>query len=230
MILYGTQVGGTQYDMGTSGFLFRSNKLMYDKATQSLWSTLWGKPVVGPLVGKGIALEPMSIVTTTWGAWRERHPDSKVLALDTGFQRNYDEGAAYRSYFATDELMFPVPDTDDRLLNKKEILALAFTGGPPVAVSVEYLAANPVWTTTVGLTRLLVLTDDSGANRVYAAGSIDFVSWDSKNDLTDSSGTHWFVSEHALTREDGEQLLRLPAHRAFWFGWRAAYPATELIH
>src|SRR6266851_4811865 len=54
MILYETSVGGTQHFMGTSGFLYRSNKLMYDRATQSLWSTLEGEPVVGPLLGKGI--------------------------------------------------------------------------------------------------------------------------------------------------------------------------------
>ena len=53
VILYYTNLGGTQYDLGTSGFLYRSNKLMYDRATQSLWNTFSGEPVVGPLVGKG---------------------------------------------------------------------------------------------------------------------------------------------------------------------------------
>ena len=26
------------------------------------------------------------------------------------------------------------------------------------------------------------------------------------------------------------RMFRLPAHRAFWFGWHAAYPDTTLIH
>jgi hypothetical protein len=39
VILYRTNHNGTQHDLGTSGFLYRSNKLMYDKATQSLWNT-----------------------------------------------------------------------------------------------------------------------------------------------------------------------------------------------
>jgi len=42
VILYQTNHNGTQHDLGTSGFLYRSNKLMYDKATQSLWNTTWG--------------------------------------------------------------------------------------------------------------------------------------------------------------------------------------------
>ena len=52
------------YDLGTSGFLYRSNKLMYDKATQSLWNTIEGAPVLGPLAGKGISLATHHVVTT----------------------------------------------------------------------------------------------------------------------------------------------------------------------
>ncbi|MEL7088786.1 MAG: DUF3179 domain-containing (seleno)protein, partial [Planctomycetota bacterium] len=66
MILYETiDSSGNHHELGTSGFLYRSNKLMYDQATQSLWSTLEGKPVIGPLTGKGIQLDQYSVVTTT---------------------------------------------------------------------------------------------------------------------------------------------------------------------
>jgi len=70
VILYNNKHKDKTYTLGTSGFLYRSNKLMYDKDTQSLWSTLEGKPVVGPLVNKGIQLDYMSVVTTTWGEWK----------------------------------------------------------------------------------------------------------------------------------------------------------------
>jgi len=63
VILYDTEFEGTKHALGTSGFLLRSNKLMYDKATQSLWNTLKGEPVLGPLVDKGIALNHRSVVT-----------------------------------------------------------------------------------------------------------------------------------------------------------------------
>jgi len=105
-ILYHTEHAGTVHELGTSGFLYRSNKLMYDRATQSLWSTLRGEPVIGPLVGQGIRLARGSVVTTTWGEWRRRHPHTSVLSIDTGHTRDYAEGAAYRDYFATDALMF----------------------------------------------------------------------------------------------------------------------------
>jgi len=48
---------GKYHDLGTSGFLYRSNKLMYDRKTQSLWNTIEGSPVVGPLSDKDIVLE-----------------------------------------------------------------------------------------------------------------------------------------------------------------------------
>lgn len=202
---------------------------MYDQATQSLWSTLWGRPVIGPLVGQGIELERLSVVTTTWGEWRRRYSDTKVLAQDTGHQRDYAQGAAYRDYYATDELMFPVPGSDSRLLNKQEILALQFTGAPPLAVAVDYLDAHPLWAQTIGTTDLVVLTDRSGANRAYAAKGVKFSDWDRDTALTDNTGRSWLLREDALVAQDGSRLERLPAHRAFWFGWRAAYPATRLI-
>jgi len=147
MILYRTSIGGKHYELGTSGFLYRSNKLMYDRATKSLWSTIEGEPVVGALAGRGLKLEPLPVVTTTWGEWRRRHPDTRVLSLDTGHRRDYSEGAAYRDYFATDELMFIVPGSDRRLPNKAEILALRFglEKERPLAIAQRFLAKRPVY-------------------------------------------------------------------------------------
>lgn len=229
VVLYRTVHAGTSHSLGTSGFLYRSNKLMYDQKTQSLWSTMRGSPVIGPLVGRGIELERGHVVTTTWGEWRRRHPDTTVLSVDTGYRRDYSEGAAYRDYFSTDELMFGVPTLDARLKNKAEVLALVFGDAPPLAISAEYLAANPVHHDAVGNVELVVLTDESGANRVYDARGIRFDSWDRDARATDADGGTWRVTEDALEAADGRTLARLPAHRAFWFGWFAAYPGTRLV-
>jgi Protein of unknown function (DUF3179) len=63
-------------------------------------------------------------VTTTWGEWRAEHPDTTVLSLDTGHERDYSEGAAYRDYFGNDRLYFQVSKMDTRLKNKAEVLVL----------------------------------------------------------------------------------------------------------
>ena len=231
MILYNTEHNGVNHAIGTSGFLYRSNKLMYDKETQSLWNTLWGKPVIGKLVGKDIELERMSIVTTTWGEWKKRHPDTKVLSLDTGHRRDYDEGAAYREYFATDDLMFNVPKLDKRLKNKDEVLGLVFSQHPdkPLAIGVGFLSQNPVYHKNIGDMEFVVLTDSSGASRVYETKGTKFQTWDQDSTATDVGGAKWTVSESMLTSTDGKELFRLPAHRAFWFGWFSAYSNTELV-
>lgn len=75
----------------------------------------------------------------------------------------------------------------------------------------------------------VVLTDTSGANRVYDARDVTFASWNGRDAARDRSGTLWKVDESQLIGPDGATLPRLPAHRAFWFGWFAAYPDTRLV-
>jgi hypothetical protein len=231
MILYDVTVEGVHHELGTSGFLYRSNKLMYDHATKSLWSTFSGTPVVGPLVGKGIELKVLHVVTTTWKEWRKRHPQTLVLSLDTGHRRDYSEGAAYREYFATDRLMFGVPNLDHRLPNKAEVLALRFPASPKesLAIAADFLQANRVHHNRLGTQEFVVLTDASGANRVYESPNVRFEAWDGEAAARDSAGRAWKVTEDALTGPAGRTLKRLPAHRAFWFGWYSAYPNTLLV-
>ena len=231
VIIYDTDVDGTNYQVGTSGFLYRSNKLMYDKATQSLWNTFQGQPVIGPLVGKGIKLPHRYVVTTTWGEWKRRHPESKVLSLNTGHNRNYGEGIAYQNYFATDELMFTVPKLDKRLNNKSEILGLIFNQSPesPLAIDVDYLKLNPIYHDNINSEEFLALTDKSGAIRVYENNGLEFKKWDQDQTVIDENNITWQLSESKLESENGKTLLRLPANRAFWFGWFSAYPHTRLV-
>jgi hypothetical protein len=231
VIPYKTTLKGKKYNLGTSGFLYRSNKLMYDKATQSLWNTIKGEPVLGPLVDKGIALEHLRVVTTTWGEWKRRHPDTTVLSPNTGHNRNYGEGVAYSQYFATNELMFNTPFSDQRLKNKQEVLALRFSASPKqqLAIDTAFLNKNPLYKNKIGLQELLVLTDRSGANRVYDPKEVNFVSYDRDSTVVDSTGMRWTLSESDLTASDGRRLAALPYHRAFWFGWHATYPETRLI-
>ena len=230
MVLYETTHKGVDYALGTSGFLYRSNKLMYDKATQSLWNTLWGRPVIGPLADQDITLKRRSVVTSTWGEWLRRHPDTMVLSLDTGHARDYSEGTAYRSYFATDKLMFNVPRLDKRLKNKDEVLALVSSDeSAQLAISAKYLSKNRVHHDQVGEEQFVVLTDPSGANRAYSVGDARFQSWDGDTLAVDAVGSRWRVHEDRIESDEGQTFPRFAAHRAFWFGWHAAYPDTRLV-
>jgi len=241
VIPYASEVGGVRHTFGTSGLLYRSNKLLFDEATRSLWSTLDGRPVVGPLVGKGLVLEAYPVVTTTWREWRTAHPETTVVSLATGFTRDYSEGAAYRDYFATDRLMFEVPRTDERLPNKAEILALLLPpagGASPgerqaLAVSIRLLEREPVRRIAFGGHDLVVITSPGGANRVYDAGGIVFTRLLPDGKVADAMSGAWSVTEEALVPLGGSGAAaprpRIPAWRAFWFGWHAQFPKTELV-
>lgn len=226
--MYQTKFDGTHHELGTSGFLYRSNKIMYDQQTKSMWSTMRGVPVVGPLVGKGIKLKRSHVVTTTWGEWKRRHPETTVLSLNTGHSRDYGEGIAYKDYFSSHRLMFAVPESDDRLKNKDEVLAI-IRGENQLAISAEFLAKNPVHQDKLGDQEIVVFTDNTGANRVYDSSGLKFDSWNQNATVTDSTGKQWKLTENALVGADEKQRLRLPAHRAFWFGWQAQFPETRLV-
>ena len=236
VIPFESQAGGRLLHLGTSGLLYRSNKLLFDEETNSLWSTFEGVPVVGSLVGSGMTLRSHPVVTTTWKEWRTDHPATTVLSIDTGYKRDYSEGAAYREYFASDRLMFGVSATDPRLRNKAEVLVMRLQGETasgkrrPVAIDVQFLRKHPVYTVTAAPDPLVVVTSSQGASRVYRTEAI-FPEQPAREVLVDRDGRRWRVTEAALVPEGpgGGQAPRVSAQRAFWFGWYAQFPDTILI-
>ncbi len=229
VILYDMTFDNVFHDLGTSGFLYRSNKLMYDQASQSLWSTLEGKPVIGPLVNQGIELNTYPSVTTTWGEWKALHPDTEVLSLETGHKRNYDEGVAYSNYYATDELMFPVPLNDKSLANKAEVFAIRIPENEltPKVFDVKFLQKKKLLNELIGGVEVVLIADKSGAVRAYHRDKSSFIL--KKDKLYDQENRAWEITEDYLISTDGLKLERLPAHKVFWFAWINAFPHSELV-
>lgn len=208
--------------LGTSGLLYESSKLMFDEETLSLWPTLEGRPAVGGLsTGDAASLPQLDIapvVTTTWGEWRRQHPQTRVLSLDTGHQRDYGEGVAYRDYFGTDELMFPVSRADRRMKNKAEVLVIRRAAPkPPLAIAVKLLGQRAI----LQHDGYVVMTTAAGASRVYRAAGPE--------PLPEALLRNALAAETELRLDGVAALPRVPAHRAFWFGWYAQFPATELL-
>ena len=112
--MYSGIVNGQKTTFGTSGLLYRSNKVMYDRATRSLWHQYTGEPIIGPLANSGIKQPFFPAVVTTWEEWLAEHPDTTVLSNQTGYYRaefyvpEDNPQAIYYDYFTADEVMFPV--------------------------------------------------------------------------------------------------------------------------
>ncbi len=228
-ILFDTTVGGTTYTFGSSGFLYQSNKLMYDRQTESLWTTIPGKPVVGPLSTSDLELEKLPLVVTSWKEWAQKHPGTLVLSLETGYDRDYSPGAAYGDYFNSEEIWFPISSRDWRVEPKEEVFAITL-GGIPKAYVVNALRRRPVLNDSIGERSIVVLTSRDGAVRAYERGRRTFSQARGDDVLKDGEGQTWQVKEaHLFNESSQETLARLPGHLAYWFGWFAFYPGTLLF-
>ena len=152
----------------TSGLLSRSNKVMFDLPTMSVFDTFSGEALSGPLHDAGVELEQTSVVTSTWGDWKAAHPETTIVARDGVIGVDYpfdplrgrdDDGA-----------IFPIGDVDERLPAQEKVLevftddsqALAF---PVADARAELDAGRPV--NALGVT---VVPDASGVRATREDG------------------------------------------------------------
>ena len=217
-ILYDGRAGGEVFRFGTSGLLYRSNKLMYDRTTNSLWEQYTGEPVWGELAGSGVRLAILPVVHTTWEEWLAAHPGTLVLDIETGHYRDYREGAAYARYFASSGLMFPAPVRSGPLAVKDSVYAVRLNG-EVVAYPILLLGERGFVQDEIAGERVVVFaTADRTGGRAYAAGDERFVAFDPGSGVAlTAGGARWSVTEAALRSETGEALERLPGHNSFWF-------------
>ena len=113
----------------TSGLLIRSNKVMYDVNSHSVFDTFLGHAVTGPLAEKGLKLKQASVVTTDWGTWKKAHPETTVLVEALALGRDFD----FRNGRDANGPIFPVGDVDPRLPVHEDIIGVITASGKPVA-------------------------------------------------------------------------------------------------
>jgi hypothetical protein len=133
------RAGGEPLVLRTSGLLARSNKVMFDLDSRSLIDTFTGRALTGPLRLKGVELEQLTVVTTTWGVWRAAHPETTIVARDGGIGRTYPVAPLGRRDLGGP--IFPVGDVDPRLPAQRQVLGVLAPDGTPLAFPVEAAAA-----------------------------------------------------------------------------------------
>ncbi|MEO0491830.1 MAG: DUF3179 domain-containing protein [Actinomycetota bacterium] len=141
-LAYDRRLGDRILDFGTSGELFNSSLVMYDRQTESLWTHFDSRAVVGHLTGE--RLETFSIQTTSWQDFRDAHPDGLVLTRDTGFTRDYGRNP-YVGYDDPDGVAFLFDgDADPRLPIKERVIVVRDDSEPAVAVPLETVFVDGV--------------------------------------------------------------------------------------
>ena len=223
---------GDRLMFGTSGLLYRSNKLMFDRATLSLWSNLTGEAVVGQRAAQGAKLEMLPMTLTGWDVWRQRYPDTTIMRPDpetarrTGYR--YIEGAADQARTGVE---FPVWRQSDALETNARVYALRIGGEAKVYPLDKLWAERLVHDTLGGLEIVLVVEAASGAVRAYERGGHRFRTPRETplRQLHAENGSVWAIAEEGLVPDTGgDPLPRVPGHIAFWFGWYAFYPDTAV--
>ena len=151
----------------TSGLLIRSNKVMYDVVTRSVFDTFLGTAVTGPLRERGVALEQASVVTTTWGAWKAAHPDTTVLVEALALGRDFD----FRNGRDANGPIFPVGDVDPRLPVHEDVIGVVTASGRPVAFQRSRAVAALSRGEAIAVENVRLVLDAGGVRAVDAAGT-----------------------------------------------------------
>lgn len=219
-ILFETNVEGrdTPLVFGSSGFLYRSNKLMFDRQTNSLWNQFTGEPVNGPLRGSEIKLKIRPVVTTSWAKWKEKNPETKVLSLDTGFYRDYGSGVVYQEYFSSPDLMFPTIVKNEEQVKRKDYVFGIRDFGVARAWPITAFESESVINDQLG-DKNVVLIGDAETREVRAYLREDQMFEMTSSGSIISGGETWEITETVLKGPGGQTLGRLPGHISFWFAW-----------
>ncbi len=113
----------------TSGLLIRSNKVMYDITSHSVFDTFLGNAVTGPLAEKNVQLASATVITTTWGQWKAAYPDTTVLKESLALGRDFD----FRNNRDADGPIFPIGDIDPRFPVHEDMVGAITASGKPIA-------------------------------------------------------------------------------------------------
>jgi len=132
--------GNDSYELRTSGLLTRSNKVMYEFHTRSVFDTFTGEAVSGPLRELGVSLEQLTVQTSTWGDWKAAYPSTSLVAEDGGIGRTYSEDPLRGR--DDNGPIFPIGEVDERLPVQEPVIGVVGLDGATIAFRVT--AANAV--------------------------------------------------------------------------------------
>jgi len=223
---------GVEYTFSTAGFVWEGRRLFTDAETLSLWDAVSGRAVAGPLAAQGVALTVRNSVRTTWNEWQARYPNSRVLSLNTGHVRDYDEGRSLQSDSRGEHPAFPTGDLDDRLEAKTRVLGVTI-GGVRKAYPLADLEARGLTFDRVGDVGVVIYSAGPGLGAtVYETAGTDFQSFTGSPEdrvARDAEELTWFVDDERLLNTRNSRVRNAQvAQVAYWFAWSGAFPDTQL--
>ncbi|HKJ55722.1 MAG TPA: DUF3179 domain-containing protein [Nitriliruptoraceae bacterium] len=243
-------VDGRVFSFGTSGRLFQSNLVMYDRQTRTLWTQFTGQAVVGAdLVGTELTRVPTGLLG--WEDFKSAAPDGVVLSRGSMPNRDYGRNP-YPGYEGSgDQFLFRGP-RDDRLGPNTRVVGLG-TDVDPLAVGLPHLRDQQVMAVQVDGQPVTVWWAPGQASALDAASVDDGLDVGSTaafvaqlDDATplsfvadqdqpghfvdDQTGSTWNLLGEAVDGDlAGTQLEAVAHDDTFWFVWFAFQPDTRIL-
>ncbi|MEX2322651.1 MAG: DUF3179 domain-containing protein [Acidimicrobiia bacterium] len=242
-------VEGVETTFGTSGRLFASALVMYDRATESLWTHFDGRAVVGVLAGQ--RLQPIPSPLLSWGEFRAAYPDGLVLnKFRTGHSRQYGSNP-YVGYDDPDGHPFLFNGiVDDRARAMQRVVGIELDGTAR-AWSLDAISDGEASVThdQIAGRSLVIFWRDGQASALHqfltdigrVVGTVGVFSpllegqeltFQAREDefVDDQTGSTWDITGRAVAGPlTGATLERLHHLDTFWFAWSTYQPDTSLI-
>jgi len=178
-IAYRRRVEGRALSFGVSGLIHRSNFLLYDRETESLWSQFLGESLCGELMGR--RLDRLVTRVEPWGRWVQRQPTSVVLTPPEPQRFDYRH-SSYAGYWISEKVPFPLSHVDDRFHPKELALGVEIGGQSRVYLGSIMTRAGPR------------IVDDLGGQRIRIAydGETGTFDWQAPESAT-VTHAYWFA-------------------------------------
>jgi hypothetical protein len=221
---------GQILEFGTSGKLYNSNLVMYDRTSKSLWSQAIAQGIVGKYAGAKLERIPFDVAY--WKEWKQLYPESKVLSRDTGSTRPYGADP-YGDYYTNGDVLFPLSNKDSRL-GLKEIVIGFENKGQYKAYKLQEIENKKVINDQVNSKPIALFSLHPfmvrAYDRVVESVTLQFDYNAKNNNFVDKqTGSEWNFDGKAINgKMKGKQLARLPFDQGFWFEWVAFHPKTGL--
>jgi hypothetical protein len=245
-LAFDRRLGERVLSFGTSGKLFNSDLVMYDRQTESLWPQLEGRAVIGRLTGA--ELDRLPIQTIRWADFREANPGAWVLSENTGYDRAYGRNP-YVGYDDPSKAPFMFGGTVPAALPAKARVVGLGDGSTATAISLERLSKDRVLVVDVNGTDTVVLYEpdltsaldneslanskavgSTGAFRPEVDGAQLTFEWNGASFIDAETGSTWSILGRATEGPlAGSELEPVEYVDTFWFAWSAFQPATSVI-
>ena len=219
---------------GVSGLLYNSNLLPYDRATDSYWSQMRLDCVNGEKINQEIETYP--IIETTWKTWKTMYPDTKLVSLSTGYNRNYGS-YPYGSYRTDDNyIIFPVSNSDNRIPNKERVHGVIEGENARTYRFTEFTSDTKIIIDQFLDKEIVVIGNDTDNFIVsFYTGNTSGLTFSAiQNEypliLEDSQGNKFDIFGIASEGpEKGKILTPTKSFIGYWFSWAAFYPELEIF-